>query len=56
MVQRSNDALLKDAQIMLKREECALDTVQRKNISDAAVQDAQIKLSKEECALSMVQK
>jgi hypothetical protein len=39
MEQRSNDAAVKDAQILLRREECALSMGQRSN--DAAVQDAQ---------------
>ena len=41
MVQRSNDAAVKDALIMFKEEECALGMVQRRNSNDAAVKDAQ---------------
>ena len=49
--QRSNadmNALLVDAQTLLKMEKCALGMGQRSN--DAAIKDAQIKLSKEEYA------
>jgi hypothetical protein len=53
MEQRSNDAAVKDAQIQLRQEECALSMGQRSN--DAAVMDASIKSSKEECALGMGQ-
>jgi hypothetical protein len=45
--QRRN-AAVKDVQIMLKKEECALSMGQRS--SDAAVKDVQIMLRKEECA------
>ena len=45
-----NDAALKGAQIMLKKEECALDMVQRESTNDAVLMGAQIKLSKEACA------
>ena len=38
MVQQSNDAASKNAQIMLEREECASSMEQRRN--DAAVKDA----------------
>ena len=48
MGQRSNDASLKDAQIMLKREECATGMGQRGN--DAASKNAQIMLRREEFA------
>ena len=54
MGQRGNYASVKDAQIMLKKEECALGTGQRSN--DAAVKGAQIMLFKEEYASSMVQR
>jgi hypothetical protein len=50
MVQRPDDAVLKDAQVLLRREECASSMVQRLNTNDAVVKDAQIKLSKEEFA------
>ena len=45
---------MKDAQIKLKKEECASGMGQRSN--DAAVNDAQIKLKKEECAKDMGQR
>ena len=48
MEQKPNDAALKDAQIMLKREECATGMVQRGN--DAASKNAQIMLRREEFA------
>jgi hypothetical protein len=57
MGQRLNtesDAVVMDAQVLLKREECALNMEQRPN--DAAVKDVQIKSSKEECALDMGQR
>ena len=38
----SNDAAKKDAQIKLKKEECAKDMVQRLSTNDAAKKDAQI--------------
>ena len=44
----SNYAAVKDAQIKLIEEECALDTEQSAN--DAVVKDAQIKFNVEECA------
>ncbi len=46
MEQRSNDAAVKDVQIMLSEEECAGSTGQRPN--DAAVKDAHTTLSKVE--------
>ena len=46
MGQRSNDAAVKDVQIQLRREECALGMEQRS--SNAAPQDAQIKPDVEE--------
>ena len=52
MEQRGNYAAVKDAQIMLRMEDCASGTVRRS--SYAAVKDAQIKFRKEECVLSMV--
>ena len=39
---RKNDAVVKDAQIKLGREECAKSMVQTKNINAAAMKDAQI--------------
>jgi hypothetical protein len=54
MVRRPNDAVMKDAQTKLRREECASGMGQRPN--DAAVEDALIKLSKEEYAGSMERK
>ena len=56
MGQRSKYAAVKDAQIMLRKEECALDMGQRLSANYAAVKDAQIKLRKEECALDMGQR
>jgi len=50
MEQSSNDATMKDAQIKLRKEECALSMEQSTN--DAAMSDAQIKSIEEECALS----
>ena len=52
MGQRSNasDAAVKDAQVLLKREECALDMGQRENVNDVASKDAQVLLRSEECA------
>ena len=46
-------ALLMDAQIKLRKEECASDTVQRPN--DAAVMGAQTYPGMEECAAGMGQ-
>ena len=42
MGQKSNDAVVKDVQIMLRKEECASNMGQRLNTKDAAVMDAQI--------------
>ena len=42
------NALLMDAQIKLRKKECARST--ERNANDAAVKDAQIKLRKEVCA------
>ncbi len=53
MEQISNDVAVMDAQIKLRREECAKSMGQRSNY--AAMKGAQIKLSKKECALGMVQ-
>ena len=44
------DAAVKDAQVLLKREECALSMGPRLNTNDAAVKDAQVLLRSEECA------
>jgi hypothetical protein len=41
MEQRSNYAALKDAQIKLRKKECALGMVLRENINNAAVKVAQ---------------
>ena len=46
MGQWSNDAAERDAQIKLRKEECALDMGQMSN--DAAKRDAQIKLKNPE--------
>jgi hypothetical protein len=54
MVQRSNYAAVKDAQILLNKEECASGMEQRSN--DAAAKDVQVKPSVEEYALSMGQR
>ena len=40
MVQRSNNAAVKDAQNILRKEECALSMEQRSFANDAAVKDA----------------
>ena len=53
-MQKSNYAAVKDAKIMLRKEECVSSTEQRGN--DAAVKDAQIKSTKEECATGMEHK
>ncbi len=45
---QKNDATVKDAQVLLKREEFALSMVPRSN--HAVLKDAQIKLSEEEYA------
>jgi hypothetical protein len=54
MGQRGNYAAVKDAQIKLREEECALGTGQRSNY--ATVKDVQIKFAKGECALGMGQR
>ena len=54
MEQSVSDAALKDAQVLLRREECAESMGQRSN--DATATDAQIKLRKEEYASGMGQK
>ena len=51
----TNCARLKDAQIKLRLEECALSMEQRGSESYAVLKDVQIKLRGEEYALSMVQ-
>ena len=48
MEQSTNDAVVKDAQVKLGEEGCALSTEQRLN--DAALSDAKIMLRREECA------
>ena len=45
---RSRNAAVKDAKILLRREECALGTGQRS--SNVAMKDAIIMLKMEECA------
>ena len=42
MEQNTNDAAVKDAQIKLSKEECALGMGQSRNANDAAVMDAPI--------------
>jgi len=56
MGHRSSDAAVKDAQIKLKKEECALDTEQQRQRRNAALKYAQTSLRKEECALGMEQR
>ncbi len=51
---KRNDAVVKGAQIMLWKEECAKGMEQKSN--DAAEKGAIIKLGKEECARDMVQR
>ena len=46
---------MKDAQIMLSMEECALSTERHGQRRSAAAMDAQTKLSMEECACDMEQ-
>jgi hypothetical protein len=53
MEQRSNYAVVKDAQIKLTKEECAGGMGQRSN--DALIQDALIRLREEDFASSTVQ-
>ena len=48
MEQRSNDAAVKDAQMVLSKEECVSGMVQRLNY--VAAKDVQTKSSEEECA------
>jgi len=48
MVQRPNDAAVKDAKVLLKGEESALSMEQYRQGNDAAARGAQIKLSKAE--------
>ena len=54
MGQKSNDATVKDAQIIFGVEECAIGMGQRAD--SAAALDAQIKFGKEEYALGMGQR
>ena len=54
MEQRVHYAVKKDAQIKLRKEECASGMGQ--STKDAAVKDVQIKLRMEECALGMGQR
>ena len=53
MVRRSNDAALKVAQILFKKEECASGMEQRGQKGNAALKGVQTKPSAEECALDM---
>jgi hypothetical protein len=48
MVQRPNDAAMKDAQTMSSKVECVLGMGQKSN--DAVVKDAEVMLKREECA------
>ena len=45
----TNDAVVMDAQIKLRREEFALSTGQRLNTNGVALKDAQVLLRREEC-------
>jgi hypothetical protein len=47
---------VKDAQIKLRKEECAFGMGQKLKLNYAAVKDAQIKSSKKECAFGMGQR
>jgi hypothetical protein len=49
------NALLRDVQIMLKKEECALGMEQRSHGNNAAVKDVQNKPKKEEFVLATEQ-
>ena len=49
----TNDAVMKGAQDLLKREECVLDMEQRENTNDAALKDVQTNPNKEEYARDM---
>ncbi len=46
----TNGAAVKDALVLLRREECALGMVQRLITNDAAAKDAQVSLKREEFA------
>ena len=50
----TKDAVVKDAQIMPNKEECASSTEQ--SLNDVVVKDVQIKSPKEECAAGMEQR
>ena len=52
----TNDVEVKVAKVSLKREECALDMVQKSNTNDAVLKDAKVWHKEEECALSMGQR
>ena len=56
MGQKLKNATQKDAQIMLKMEECASSMGLRSNENDVARKDAQIKLKEEDCASGMGQR
>jgi hypothetical protein len=49
----AKDAVVKNAQVMLSREECALSMEQRSNTNDAAVKGARIKFRRGEYAEDM---
>ena len=56
MEQRSNNAVVMDAQTMLKQQECVFDMRQRRRSkNDAAVKAARTKPSREECVSGMEQ-
>ena len=55
MEQSTNDAAMKDVQIKLDEEECALSMGRRRNANNAVVMDALIKLSAGEYALGTEQ-
>ena len=48
--ENTNDAVLKGAKGLLRREECAGSMEQKLNTNDAAVKDVQIKFRREEYA------
>ena len=56
MVQRGILAAMKDVPIMLRKEECVGDMVQRSLLSAAAMKDATTTYRKEEYVLDMVQR
>ncbi len=56
MGQNSSDAAKEDAQITLKREECATSTGQMLSANDVTLKIAQVLLKREECAPNMEQR